>query len=64
MSKNSSALNDINWNNFISTGSVYDYLKYKSENSIENNSARSIVFENSVGGFCENRNKWNSDKRS
>lgn len=57
MSKNYLASNDTAWENFISTGSIYDYLEYKFEtNSIKNSNDKTISNDN-IGAFCENGNK-------
>ncbi|MDO4200146.1 MAG: hypothetical protein Q4D57_05295 [Clostridia bacterium] len=61
MSKNYLTSNDTAWKNFISTGSVYDYLEYKSEINGAKNSDNKAILNDNMGAFCENGNKRDSN---
>lgn len=63
MSRSSSALDNDGWEKFISTGSIYDYLDYKFNNENTKKSVNRVISPDDGGDFCENRSKWNSDKR-
>ncbi len=63
MSENFFKSDDTAWGNFISTGSIYDYLEYKSKvGNVENNVDKAI-FKNNCGGFCENRSERTGNQR-
>jgi len=57
------SLEDSGWQKFVSTGSVYDYLKYKDNIDSEKNNHQTILPDNR-GGFCEDRSKRHSDQGS
>ena len=62
MSESFFKLDDAGWKKFVLTGSVYDYLEYKSKID----ESKSDCKKNSLDGcgdFCENRGQWNSNQR-
>ena len=57
MSDNFVGKNDREWEKFLSTGSIYDYLKYK--NCTVMGIGNGVMLD-SKGGTCETGNKRNS----
>lgn len=61
MSKDLFTTNNSNWEKFCSTGSVYDYLKYKSR---EYQQPGNIWIPDNYGGICEKGDKGVNNKGS
>lgn len=58
------SLEDSGWQKFVSTGSVYDYLKYKDNIGSEKNNRNQTILPDNRGGFCEDRSKRYSNQGS
>ncbi len=58
------SLDDTGWKKFASTGSVYDYLKYRDKIDAEKNSINQKILSENRGVFCEDGSKWNNNKGS
>lgn len=49
--------NDKAWEDFVSSGSIYDYLKYKSKIGSEKSDNKKTTLTGNIGDFCEDRSK-------